>query len=140
MSAIIYKNLKYAGGFTLVEVIVVAVIVAVLATVAIPLYTNYIESSKKGVVNNCAGSLASFLSVGLSLGTIDTNNLKKEYNGNGSNNSIKSKPSSDNPNLKSQFFIPPGVICNVNWKDGIITCKNGDYISDTLNFKISNSE
>lgn len=50
-------------GFTLVEVIVVAVIVAVLAAVAIPLYTNYVNDARQGVVDNAAASAASFLGV-----------------------------------------------------------------------------
>ena len=50
------KNQK---GFTLVEVIVVAVIVAVLAAVAIPLYNGYIHDSRVNVANNTAGSVAS---------------------------------------------------------------------------------
>jgi type IV pilus assembly protein PilA len=47
-------------GFTLVEVIVVAVIVAVLAAIAIPLYTGYVSTSRQSIANNAAGSLASF--------------------------------------------------------------------------------
>ena len=50
------KNKK---GFTLVEVIVVAVIVAVLAAVAIPLYMGYVRDSRIDVGNNVGGSLAS---------------------------------------------------------------------------------
>ena len=50
------KNQK---GFTLVEVIVVAVIVAILAAVAIPLYNGYIHDSRVNVCNNTAGSVAS---------------------------------------------------------------------------------
>jgi prepilin-type N-terminal cleavage/methylation domain-containing protein len=50
------KNQK---GFTLVEVIVVAVIVAVLAAVAIPLYMGYIRDSRINVGNNVGGTLAS---------------------------------------------------------------------------------
>lgn len=45
-------------GFTLVEVIVVAVIVAVLAAVAIPLYMGYIKDSRINVGNNVAGSIS----------------------------------------------------------------------------------
>ena len=52
------KNNK---GFTLVEVIVVAVIVAILAAVAIPLYLNYVDSSRTNSAANAGGSVASFL-------------------------------------------------------------------------------
>jgi prepilin-type N-terminal cleavage/methylation domain-containing protein len=51
---------KSQKGFTLVEVIVVAVIVAVLAAVAIPLYLNYIQDSRLNAVTNAAGSVCSF--------------------------------------------------------------------------------
>ena len=50
---------KDKKGFTLVEVIVVAVIVAVLAAVAIPLYMGYIRDSRIDVGNNVGGTLAS---------------------------------------------------------------------------------
>lgn len=50
---------KKQQGFTLVEVIVVAVIVAVLAAVAIPLYMGYIKDSRINVANNTAGTVAS---------------------------------------------------------------------------------
>ncbi len=47
-------------GFTLVEVIVVAVIVAVLAGVAIPLYINYVNDSRIASADSAAGSIATF--------------------------------------------------------------------------------
>jgi prepilin-type N-terminal cleavage/methylation domain-containing protein len=47
-------------GFTLVEVIVVAVIVAILAAVAIPLYLGYVTDSRVNQCENAAGSAASF--------------------------------------------------------------------------------
>lgn len=52
---------KDQRGFTLVEVIVVAIIVAALAAVAIPLYNNYVATSKNNAAANAAGSLASFM-------------------------------------------------------------------------------
>jgi len=45
-------------GFTLIEVLVVAVIVAILAAVAIPAYNGYIQSSKEKVAKNTAGTIA----------------------------------------------------------------------------------
>ena len=45
-------------GFTLIEVLVVAVIVAILAAVAIPAYNGYIRSSKQKVSLNTAGTIA----------------------------------------------------------------------------------
>ena len=56
------KSLKSREGFTLVEVIVVAVIVSVLAAVAIPLYLNYVTTSRNQVAQNSAGAIASFCS------------------------------------------------------------------------------
>jgi prepilin-type N-terminal cleavage/methylation domain-containing protein len=53
-------HLRGQKGFTLVEVIVVAIIVAALAAVAIPLYTSYVSSSRKNAAANTAGSIASF--------------------------------------------------------------------------------
>jgi len=45
-------------GFTLIEVLVVAVIVAVLAAVAIPAYMNYVKDSKGQVMENIAATVA----------------------------------------------------------------------------------
>jgi len=47
-------------GFTLVEVIVVAVIVAILASVAIPLYLGYVRESRINECENAASSVATF--------------------------------------------------------------------------------
>jgi len=48
-------------GFTLVEVIVVAVIVAILAAVAIPIYQQYVTDSRANSTSNAGGSIASFM-------------------------------------------------------------------------------
>jgi prepilin-type N-terminal cleavage/methylation domain-containing protein len=45
---------KIAPGFTLIEVIVVAVIIAVLSAVAIPLYGGYLRDARRDLAkNNC---------------------------------------------------------------------------------------
>ncbi|NOR45876.1 MAG: prepilin-type N-terminal cleavage/methylation domain-containing protein [Candidatus Delongbacteria bacterium] len=49
---------KMRKGFTLIEVLVVAVIVAILAAVAIPAYNQYIRSSKEKVAINYAATVA----------------------------------------------------------------------------------
>jgi prepilin-type N-terminal cleavage/methylation domain-containing protein len=48
-------------GFTLVEVIVVAVIVAVLALVGIQLYQGYATEARRNTAENLAASAAAFL-------------------------------------------------------------------------------
>lgn len=48
-------------GFTLVEVIVVAVIVAVLALVAIQLYQGYVKEARRNTAENLAASAASHI-------------------------------------------------------------------------------
>lgn len=55
------NKLAKQRGFTLVEVIVVAIIVAALAGVAIPMYTSYVTSSRVNAASNAAGSVASFM-------------------------------------------------------------------------------
>ena len=57
--------MKKNKGFTLVEVIVVAVIVAVLALVAIQLYQGYVKESRKNTAENLAASAASYLQAGV---------------------------------------------------------------------------
>ena len=43
-----YKTIKSAGGYTLVELMITAAVMAMLAAIAIPSYTGYIDSSKHG--------------------------------------------------------------------------------------------
>ncbi|MDR2727863.1 MAG: prepilin-type N-terminal cleavage/methylation domain-containing protein [Chitinispirillales bacterium] len=68
------KLLKNNKGFTLVEVIVVAVIVLILAAVAIPLYNGYIEDSRRAALENACGAIASAAGAAIqSDGGISTN-------------------------------------------------------------------
>lgn len=50
--------MKNNKGFTIVEVIVVAVIVMILSAVAIPMYGSYITSARQSVVDNLAETAA----------------------------------------------------------------------------------
>lgn len=52
---------KNQQGFTLVEVIVVAVIVAAMAAVAVPMYLAYVDNARTNSASNAAGAVASFL-------------------------------------------------------------------------------
>jgi len=58
---------KMRKGFTLIEVLVVAVIVAILAAVAIPAYMSYVGDSKTQVMQNTAATVAT--SIGNALGS-----------------------------------------------------------------------
>ncbi len=63
-------------GFTLIEVLVVAVIVAVLAAVAIPAYNGYISNTKRDVAKNLAATIASEAAVAYAqTGTVTLSNL-----------------------------------------------------------------
>ncbi|MCL2182640.1 MAG: prepilin-type N-terminal cleavage/methylation domain-containing protein [Chitinispirillia bacterium] len=74
------KYLKNNKGFTLVEVIVVAVIVLVLAAVAIPLYNGYIEDSRRSSVENAAGTIASGLGAAVQTGaTVSTDAAMRAF-------------------------------------------------------------
>jgi len=59
------------NGFTLVEVIVVAVIVLILAAVAIPLYQGYMKEARQNVTSHLAASLASAIGAGIQTGVLD---------------------------------------------------------------------
>ena len=64
------KLLKSNKGFTLVEVIVVAVIVMVLAAVAIPLYNGYVQDSRTAALSNTAGAIAGTLGSAAQMGIL----------------------------------------------------------------------
>jgi prepilin-type N-terminal cleavage/methylation domain-containing protein len=50
--------MKVSKGFTLIEAIITAVVVAILATIAIPLYTGYVAGARQDTVNNLAQTAA----------------------------------------------------------------------------------
>jgi prepilin-type N-terminal cleavage/methylation domain-containing protein len=57
-------------GFTLIEVIVVAVIVLILAAVAIPLYLGYVKDARREVAANQASLIAEFLGANIQTGRL----------------------------------------------------------------------
>jgi prepilin-type N-terminal cleavage/methylation domain-containing protein len=72
MLAKLRKNQK---GFTLVEVIVVAVIVAVLALVAIMLYQGYTQDARRNTAENLAAAAAGYLQAEVNRGATGTVSL-----------------------------------------------------------------
>jgi len=67
----IRKAIAKEKGFTLVEVIVVAVIVAVLALVAIQLYQGYVKDSRQNTAENLAASAAGHVQACIASGGAD---------------------------------------------------------------------
>lgn len=49
--------MKTNKGFSLVELIVVIAIMAIIAGVAIPVYTNYIDKAEKAVIDNAVAEI-----------------------------------------------------------------------------------
>jgi len=64
---------EYKRGFTLVEVIIVAVIVLVLAAVAIPLYMAYARDGKISTATHIASTIAVNLGIGIQSGSVKLN-------------------------------------------------------------------
>ena len=116
MQSRIHKNNR--KGFTLVEVIVVAVIVAVLALVGIQLYQGYVIESQRNTAENLAASAASFLqtvvnSRGLTYVTDNPTVIVTPLNGGGIwSVSLSAIP---NPNVPPvSFTCPANAVITVN--------------------------
>lgn len=62
------KHLSSNKGFTLVEVIVVAVIVMVLAAVAIPLYQGYVRDARRSAAEGIAATVVNIAATGVQAG------------------------------------------------------------------------
>jgi len=51
------RRLKRNGGFTLIEVLVVVIIVAILAAVGVPIYTNYVKQARASEAQSAIGAI-----------------------------------------------------------------------------------
>ena len=56
-----YKTIKSAGGYTLVELMITAAVIAMLAAIAIPSYNGYIDTSKHAAALTNAELLQPFV-------------------------------------------------------------------------------
>mgnify|MGYP001828333985 FL=1 len=56
-----YKAMKYASGYTLVELMITAAVIAMLAAIAIPSYNGYINTSKHAAALTNAEILQPFV-------------------------------------------------------------------------------
>ena len=56
-----YKAMKYASGYTLVELMITAAVIAMLAAIAIPSYNGYIDTSKHAAALTNAEILQPFV-------------------------------------------------------------------------------
>lgn len=114
------SNFKAQRGFTLVEVIVVAVIVAILAGVSIPLYLGYINESRNNAAVNAAGSAASFAAACVN----GSKNINLDENGltglaNGTVRVTCTDPNSTPANaITASLVIPTGIRLRLNQANG----------------------
>jgi len=56
-----YRTIKSASGYTLVELMITAATIAMLAAIAIPAYNGYIDTGKHGAAATNARLLATFV-------------------------------------------------------------------------------
>ena len=96
-------------GFTLVEIIVVSVIVAILAMIAVQVYSAYFNQARKNVAENVASSAATFLNSASNVGVEVSSTTYPDLNGSGQWN--LPMPSSIQPSI---FKCPKGVTITVN--------------------------
>lgn len=156
------KRINDRSGFTLIEVIVVAVIIAVLSAVAIPLYNGYIEDSRRNTAENVAGSAASFLGTAVASRGIHPNAdiVYREEGGSTWNTVIGATVTDlstsgeagttpaglrvvDNDDEIASFIIPTDISIDITWANGTVTAKHlsdpDNTVTDEYHFALDNS-
>ena len=122
-------------GFTLVEVIVVAIIVAALAAVAIPLYNSYVSTSRNNAAANAAGSVASFMGACMNqTGTVTPSTITAPTPG---PVTLVCKYGSNSPQDSTTIAVPAGItitISNITRSPGTVTGVSGGGTAQTYNF------
>lgn len=117
-------------GFTLVEVIVVATIVAILALSMVQIYTGYVEDSRQQVVQNSAASAATYLNAAENLGVDIANDLVSPLD----ENSEWSTPSAGGGE-PSVFRSPAGVVITINNGAGTVSAMLSGHTSSPVRFR-----
>jgi prepilin-type N-terminal cleavage/methylation domain-containing protein len=94
-------------GFTLTEVIVVAIIVATLAAFAVPLYMGYLKDSRVSVGNNVGASLASAAGASKQMGLTEPTGTYTAAIGSEGEYIVFPDVTND-PSNPNHVLIPPG--------------------------------
>lgn len=140
----ILKNLKKKKGFTLVEVIIVLVIIAILASVLIPSLAGYIDkANKKVAVANARNFTMAAQTVGSEIygekGALDDTKTKTFVA-----DSFKLADLSDAAFYVDVTVTPKGKVTQVDFYDGTFkvtyTYTNGKFTVDEVSTDVSTAD